>query len=58
MLLFVVVCVIQVVVGSKTEQNDSQNKYSQLSRHTRNPLAFRLEIMGNTRHTEAEKYWE
>lgn len=41
MLLFVVVCVIQVVVESKTKQKDPQNKDSQLSRQTRNPMAFR-----------------
>lgn len=41
MLLFVVVCVIQVVVESRTERKDPQNKDSQLSRQTRNPLAFR-----------------
>ncbi|KAJ9481353.1 hypothetical protein VN97_g12130 [Penicillium thymicola] len=40
MLLFVVVCVIQVVVESKTRK-DPQNKDSQLCRQTRNPLAFK-----------------
>lgn len=40
MLLFVVVCMIQVVVTSKTEQKDPQNNEDQHPRQTWNPIAF------------------